>query len=73
MSDSTLSSAAAGEAAGDTGLELRDVLNRMLVDRIKEQETLAIAAASTDPEALLRYRELHARRLQLEIASRPAA
>ncbi len=73
MSDSTLSSAAAGEAAGDTGLELRDVLNRMLVDRIKEQETLAIAAASTDPEALVRYRELHARRLQLEIASRPAA
>jgi DNA primase len=76
MSDPTVSSGAGeanGETAGDTGAELRDLLNRMLVERIKEQETLAIAAASTDPAALARYRELHARRLQLELASRPAA
>ncbi len=71
MSDSTLSNTATGDVAADTGAELRDLLNRMLVDRIKEQETLAIAAASTDPAALARYRELHARRLQLELASRP--
>ncbi len=71
MSDPTISSSAAGEGAGDTGAELRDLLNRMLVDRIKEQETQAIAAASTDPSALVRYRELHARRLQLELAGRP--
>ena len=71
MSDPTVANTAAGEAAGDTGSELRDLLNRMLVDRIKEQETLAIAAASTDPAALVRYRELQARRLQLELAGRP--
>ena len=70
MSDPTMSNGAAGEGAGDTGEELRDLLNRMLIDRIKEQETLAIAAAGADPAALVRYRELQARRLQLEVASR---
>jgi DNA primase len=50
--------------------ELRDVLNRMLVDHIKEQETLAIEASKADPAALIRYRELQARRSQLEQASR---
>ncbi|QTN29466.1 DNA primase [Rhodoferax sp. AJA081-3] len=73
MSDPTMSNGVAGEGAGDTGLELRDLLNRMLIDRIKEQETLAIAAISTDPTAQAHYRELHARRLQLELASRPPA
>jgi DNA primase len=74
MSDPTLqSNTAIGEAAGDTGSELRDLLNRMLVDRLKEQETLAITVASTDPAALVRYRELHARRLQLELVIRPTA
>ena len=73
MSNPTMSNGVAGEGAGDTGEELRDLLNRMLVDRIKEQETLAIAAVGTDPAALARYRELHARRLQLELASRPPA
>jgi DNA primase len=72
MSDPTVASAVAGEAVGDTGVELRDLLNRMLIDRIKEQETVAIAAASSDPSALTRYRELHARRLQLELATRPS-
>jgi DNA primase len=72
MSDPTMSSGAAGEGAGDTGEELRDLLNRMLIDRIKEQETLAIAAATSDPAALVRYRELYTRRQQLlELASRP--
>ena len=70
MSDPTMLNGAAGEGAGDTGEELRDLLNRMLIDRIKEQETLAIAAAVVDPAALVRYRELQARRLQLEMASR---
>ena len=71
MSDPTMTNGVAGEGSGDTGEELRDLLNRMLIDRIKEQETLAIAAASTDPAAFARYRELHARRLELELASRP--
>lgn len=46
--------------------ELRKLLNRMLVERLKAQETEAIAAAKSDPTALQRYRELQARRRQLE-------
>jgi len=46
--------------------ELRDILDRLLIDHLKWQETEAIAAAATDPQALAHYRELHARRLQLE-------
>ncbi len=48
--------------------ELRKLLNRMLVERLKAQETEAIAAAKSDPSALQRYRELQARRRQLEAA-----
>ena len=71
MSDPTMSNGAAGVGAGDTGTELRDLLNRMLIDRIKEQQNLAVAAFSTDPTAESRYRELHTRRQQLELAIRP--
>ena len=46
--------------------ELRNLLNRMLVERLKNQETEAIEAAKADPTALQRYRELQARRRQLE-------
>jgi DNA primase len=49
--------------------ELRDLLDRMLVERLKAQETEAIAAAQAnppDPAALQRYRELQARRRALE-------
>ncbi len=73
MADPTLSDGAAGDASADSGVELRDLLNRMLVERIKEQETQAIADSTNDPAALVRYRELHARRQQLELAIRPAA
>ncbi len=66
MNDSNAEPAQNAEIARGSGSELRDVLNRMLVDRIKEQETLAIAASTTDPAALKRYRELQARRFQLE-------
>jgi DNA primase len=47
--------------------ELRDVLNRMLIERIKEQETEAIEASGHDPQALSRYRGLQTRRRQLEL------
>ena len=73
MADPTLSTGVAVEASADSGVELRDLLNRMLVERIKEQETQAIADSTLDPAALVRYRELHARRQQLELAIRPAA
>jgi DNA primase len=56
-----------GEATpAESSQELRDLLRRMLVDRIKLQETEAIEAARTDPQALLRYRELQTRRRELE-------
>jgi DNA primase len=46
--------------------ELRDLLNRMLIERLKAQETEAIEASKSDPQALQLYRSLQARRLQLE-------
>ena len=48
--------------------ELRHLLNRMLIEQLKADETLAIEASKTDPNALGRYRELQARRLALEAA-----
>ncbi len=48
--------------------ELRNLLRRMLVEHIKEQETQAIQASHSDPAALQRYRELQARRRALESA-----
>ncbi len=50
----------------DSAPELRDLLNRMLIDRLKVQETEAIEASRTDPQALQLYRTLQTRRLQLE-------
>ena len=47
--------------------ELRDLLDRMLIERLKAQETEAILEARTDPNALFRYREFQTRRRQLEI------
>jgi len=49
--------------------ELRHLLNRMLIEQLKIDETLAIEAAKSDPSALLRYREFQARRQALEAAA----
>jgi DNA primase len=57
----------------ESGSELRDLLNRMLMDHIKEQETVALEASKSDPAAFLRYRDLLARRLQLEQTTRSRA
>jgi DNA primase len=46
--------------------ELRHLLNRMLVEQLKIEETLAIDAAKSDPSALAHYRTLQARRRALE-------
>lgn len=46
--------------------ELRQLLNRMLIEQLKIDETAAIQAAKTDPSALHRYREFQTRRLALE-------
>jgi len=48
--------------------ELRHLINRMLIEQLKIEETLAIEAAKVDPGALQRYRELQTRRLLLESA-----
>lgn len=48
--------------------ELRDLLNRVLIEQIKAEESTLIATASQDPAALQRYRELQARRKALETA-----
>ena len=50
--------------------ELRGVLNRMHIERIKAQETQAIAALANDPEAAQQLRALQARRLHLEAQTR---
>jgi len=50
----------------ESELELRRLLNRMLVDQLKTKETEAIEAAKSDPSALHRYRELQSRRRELE-------
>lgn len=52
----------------ETSTELRNLLNRMLVERIKTQQTEAITASKSDPSSLDLYRELQTRRLQLEAA-----
>ncbi|MEO8546173.1 MAG: DNA primase [Burkholderiaceae bacterium] len=54
----------------DAVQELRNLLQRMLIEQLKEQETREIEAAQSDPQALQRYRELLARRLLLESATR---
>ncbi|MBP7564669.1 MAG: DNA primase [Burkholderiaceae bacterium] len=46
--------------------ELRDLLKRMLVERLKALEAQAIEESSLDPSALERYRALYARRRELE-------
>jgi DNA primase len=58
--------------AEESSHELRQLLDRMLVERLKAQETEAIEAARRDPNALVRYREIQARRRQLELAGERA-
>ena len=54
------------DEAGESAAELRNLLNRMLVDRLIAQETEALQAAKADPSALLRYREYYNRRRALQ-------
>ena len=52
--------------------ELRGLLNRMLIEHIKQQQDAAIAQAAHDPSALERYRALQLRRVALEKLATPA-
>jgi DNA primase len=53
------------QPVADSTPELRDLLNRMLVEQLKVQETEAIDASKSDPQALQRYKALRERRVQL--------
>ena len=50
--------------------ELRQLLNRMLIERINLWMNQAIEASKADPGALQRYRDLQQRKAELEIAAR---
>jgi DNA primase len=63
---------AEGEQAADAANELRSVLDYMLDDLLKAQQSEAIAAVGSDPRALDRYRALEARRLELRKRLRPS-
>ncbi len=57
--------------AAEAQIELRHLINRMLIEQLKIEEDLAIVAAKTDPSALKRYRELFDRRKVLTSATNP--
>ena len=46
--------------------ELRDILDRLLIESLRQQENLLIQQAARDPSALERYKELQIRRVALE-------
>ena len=50
-------------------LELRDLLNRMQIEDIKEQQKLLVLQVAQDPTALERYRALEQKRNALQAAS----
>jgi DNA primase len=54
-----------GNQTADAARELRSVLDFMLDDRLKAQQSEAIAVVGTDPQALERYKALESRRLIL--------
>jgi DNA primase len=60
-----------GESEAEIQRDLREMLNRMLIEDLKLRETQAIAQASTQPAALQTYRDLQARRLELERLVQP--
>ncbi|MGR4867317.1 DNA primase [Variovorax sp. LARHSF232] len=57
---------ASGQAGADTAAELKDVLARMLIERLGAQLTETASAFGTDPTAPERYRALEARRRELQ-------
>jgi DNA primase len=60
-----------GEHTADAARELRNVLDFMLDDRLKAQQSEAIEAVGSDPRALERYKALEARRLELRARLHP--
>ncbi len=58
-----------GPPDSDWAAELRDLLNRMLIERIERHQRQAIEDAKTDPAALQVWRDLEERRRALKAAS----
>jgi DnaJ-domain-containing protein 1 len=54
------------EAIREAQHELRSLLNRMHIDRLKALETEVIEAAKADPTQLARYKDIVERRKKLE-------
>ena len=63
--------ALAATEGNEAARELRALLDLMLIDRLKQLETEALAGASSDPQALQRYRTLHERRRLLSARRAP--
>lgn len=59
------------EAAREAQQELRSLLNRMHIDRLKALETELIEAAKADPTQLVKYKEVFERRNKLEASLTP--
>ena len=59
------------EAAREAQQELRSLLNRMHIDRLKALETEVIEAAKADPTQLVKYKEIVERRKKLEESLTP--
>jgi DNA primase len=59
------------ESEADIQRDLREMLNRMLIEDLKQRETRAIALAASEPTALQNYRDLQTRRLELERLVQP--
>jgi DNA primase len=75
MSVSESAPPAEGEEAQhltDAAKELSSVLDFMLDDLLKAQQSEAIAAVGSDPKALERYKALEARRLELRARLKPS-
>ena len=65
------SSISTQEAAREAQQELRSLLNRMHIDRLKALETEVIEAAKADPAQLVKYKEIVERRKKLEESLTP--
>ena len=63
--------ASESDLQAEAARELGSVLDFMLDDRLKFQQSEAIAAVGKDPRALERYKALEARRLELRARMRP--
>jgi DNA primase len=61
------------DAVREAQQELRALLNRMHIDRLKALETEVIEAAKADPTQLARYKDVVERRKKLEASLVPNA